>query len=570
MKHWLTFILVFAIAAGALVFAQRRRPKASVSPEPLLYLVGDTQRELSRLPVAATRLSDEEEISIGKRIMKRTGFVEVSDKSPADVIAVSNYVNDVGRKLAANAHRKLPYSFHYIPERYFANAFALPGGPVYIGAGLMATMDSEDQLAAVLAHEIEHIDRGHAAERAQLEARMRHLGPLRAAVLLPVAIFQAGYSKQQELEADSEGVRIAVQASYSPEGAVRLLEAFARYDRETEPRKAQTPQQELAGVMRGAMQEYFASHPPSAQRAMKIHELMAAEGWSPRAERDLRVAYIFWHGRATELAAMGKYDQARQLEQRALQVKPDYVDALRGLAEAEFASADFTAAAATYGKLLDKVTPNQDSDVHHYAQALAAADRRSAARAFRSRLRGRPTSPLAGAELSGLELLAGNPQPAQQSELAAARDPNTDPQLTATLGRWHYLAGDYERAQQLLATAAQQRPADAEINADSAWAAVELRRYADAITTFGNNSGQNLAARMGLAVARWQSRQPDAALQDFVAAVQSDSRWDNARWVAALYSPTVAKSITEMKAERERRLQDEERQRRLARGALSR
>ncbi len=199
MKHWLTFTLIFGLVAGALVVAQRRRPKASVSPEPLLYLVGDTQRELSRLPVAATRLSDEEEIAIGKQMAKRTGFVDVSDKSPADVIAVSNYVNEVGRKLDAHAQRKLPYSFHYIPERYFANAFALPGGPVYIGAGLIATMDSEDQLAAVLAHEIEHIDRSHAAERAQLEARMRHLGPLRAAVLLSVTVFQAGYSKQQEL-----------------------------------------------------------------------------------------------------------------------------------------------------------------------------------------------------------------------------------------------------------------------------------------------------------------------------------------------------------------------------------
>ncbi len=361
-----------------------------------------------------------------------------------------------------------------------------------------------------------------------------------------------------------------MQASYSPEGAVRIFEAFARYDHETESRKAQTPQQELAGVMRGAMQGYFASHPPSAQRASKIRELMAAEGWSPRAERDLRVAYIFWHERGTELAAMGKYDQARQLEQRALQVKPDYVDALRGLAEAEFASADFAAAAGTYGKLLDKVTPAPDSDIHHYAQALAATDRRSAARAFRSRLRGRPTGPLASAELSGLELLAGNPRPAQQAELAAARDPNTDPQLIATLGRWHYLAGEYDRAQQLLASAAQQRPADADINTDSAWAAVELRRYADAITIFDRNSMPNPAVRMGLAVARWQSRQPDAALQDFAVAVQSDSRWDNARWVAALYSPTVAKSITEMNAERERRLQDEQRQRWLARGAISR
>ena len=83
---------------------------------------------------------------------------------------MSDYVSRVGAKVAARAHRKLPYKFHYIPNMDFVNAFALPGGHVYIGAGLVALMDSEDELAAVLGHEIEHIDHYHCAERVQTEA----------------------------------------------------------------------------------------------------------------------------------------------------------------------------------------------------------------------------------------------------------------------------------------------------------------------------------------------------------------------------------------------------------------
>ena len=55
------------------------------------------------------------------------------------------------------------------------NAFSLPGGPVYVGEGLLDLMTSEDELASVLGHEIEHIDHYHCAERALVEAKLRNL-----------------------------------------------------------------------------------------------------------------------------------------------------------------------------------------------------------------------------------------------------------------------------------------------------------------------------------------------------------------------------------------------------------
>jgi Zn-dependent protease with chaperone function len=68
--------------------------------------------------------------------------------------------------MAADAQRRpLPYTFIVLPNHSMMNAFSLPGGPVYIGEGLLDLMMSEDELANVLAHEIEHIDHYHCVER---------------------------------------------------------------------------------------------------------------------------------------------------------------------------------------------------------------------------------------------------------------------------------------------------------------------------------------------------------------------------------------------------------------------
>jgi len=92
----------------------------------------------------------------------------------------------------------------------------LPGGHVFAGQGLLSLLKSEDALAAVLGHEVEHIDQKHCAERVQTEAHLRNLGPLGHLLGLPVAIFEAGYSKDQELRADRNGTVLAVKAGYSP------------------------------------------------------------------------------------------------------------------------------------------------------------------------------------------------------------------------------------------------------------------------------------------------------------------------------------------------------------------
>ena len=292
MKRWLGFAAVLLLGVVALVMGERRKAEAPVSPDPVVYFIADTQREMTRVVATATRLSDAEEIRIGDELAKEyaVGFSPLT----GDDAVVEAYVQKVGLQVGARAHRQLPYKFHYIPDRGFVNAFALPGGHVFIGAGLLALMDSEDQLAAVLGHEVEHIDHYHCAERVQLEARLRklNLGGVGALISLPVELFQAGYTKDQELEADSEGTRLAAKAGYAPEGTVRLFEKFAKLERQSS-QPARTPQEEAARAALQTLQGYFRSHPPPAERIAYLRRRLPPELWNRTAERPLAVAQYF-------------------------------------------------------------------------------------------------------------------------------------------------------------------------------------------------------------------------------------------------------------------------------------
>jgi beta-barrel assembly-enhancing protease len=300
MKQRIALVIVASVGIAALVWSQRHPVDVTFTPEALLYFIADSEWELSRLPASATRLSDADEIKIGD-VIDAQSYLDRTDNLPPEqqkqASVLTDYVRKVGARVAAHAYRKLPYKFHYIPDRNFVNAFALPGGHVYIGAGLIALMDSEDELAAVLGHEIEHIDHYHCAERVQVEQRLRRV-PLGELVEIPIQIFEAGYSKDQELEADREGVKLAVWAGYSPLGALRMADAYERLYQEY-VRRAKSPQQELSSVAIATIEGYFRSHPLPSERVEQFRKMIEDNHWeSLNHERDLQVAGFFENERA--------------------------------------------------------------------------------------------------------------------------------------------------------------------------------------------------------------------------------------------------------------------------------
>jgi predicted Zn-dependent protease len=285
VKRAIFLAAILAISGAALYYAQRHRKETTVGPEAMLNALAETQREISRVPAQLTRLSDEEEIRIGDSMV--TAYTPRVRSSRPNDVAMANYVSKVGRIVSGYARRKLPYRFHYLPDPNLINAFALPGGHVFIGEGLLRLMQTEDELASVLGHEVEHVDNYHCAERVQIEARLRHI-PLGGLVALPIELFQAGYNKEQELEADRDGTYLAVMAGYSPTGALHMFEKFDKLHRQY-VLKAESPDEELSKVAIEGIIGYFRSHPLPREREEQVREMMADKRWPARAERPLSV-----------------------------------------------------------------------------------------------------------------------------------------------------------------------------------------------------------------------------------------------------------------------------------------
>ena len=131
--------------------------------------------------------------------------------------ALNEYVQAIGKRLARHAPR---YRFQYtfaVVDQSEPNAFALPGGYIFVSRGLLALSNSEDELANVIGHEIAHVAARHAAARQAVQQAM----PGIVRFLSRGSI--AGYSRSQEKEADRLGQGLAGLAGYDPEGMAKFL-----------------------------------------------------------------------------------------------------------------------------------------------------------------------------------------------------------------------------------------------------------------------------------------------------------------------------------------------------------
>ncbi|MFA5630042.1 MAG: M48 family metalloprotease [Porticoccaceae bacterium] len=220
-------------------------------------------------------ISPEQEVAIGRQnyepSQQAQGGAYYLDKR------LQSYVAGVGQKLAAVSDRPgLPYEF-VVLNNPVPNAWALPGGKIAINSGLLAHLEDEAQLAAVLGHEIVHAAARHGASQmskgmllnvgtqiagvASQQAGYGSLGGV--AAQLGSAAWMARYGRDDELESDAYGVLYMKRAGYDLQAAVELQETFVK----------------LSGNRQsGFVDGLFASHPPSQTRVNRNRERVAELG----------------------------------------------------------------------------------------------------------------------------------------------------------------------------------------------------------------------------------------------------------------------------------------------------
>lgn len=186
---------------------------------------------------------------------------------------VQAYVNAIGQKVTAQTERPgVAYQF-FVLDSPIVNAFALPGGYIYVSRGLLALANSDAELAAVLSHETGHITARHSAERyshgvvttlgaAIISAAIDSSGVTQA-LGVGSNLYLSSYSRTQEDEADSLGLRYMTRGGYDPAGMASFLASLQRES--TLDGKKDTV-------------SYFSTHPATGERVSKTQ--MEAQGYA--------------------------------------------------------------------------------------------------------------------------------------------------------------------------------------------------------------------------------------------------------------------------------------------------
>jgi predicted Zn-dependent protease len=177
-------------------------------------------------------------------------------------------VSGLGAKLVSALQ---PASFDYrfaILDQPEPNAFAAPGGFIYVSRGLLALATSEDELGGVIGHEIQHVERRHSVKQMQKDRRLGLLalpGRLVAGIIsddlanlvgAPFELVAAGYSRGQETEADTLGQALCARVGYQPAALAAILDRMERFDSIG-----------AAGVRRAT---FFDSHPSTPDRVTNL------------------------------------------------------------------------------------------------------------------------------------------------------------------------------------------------------------------------------------------------------------------------------------------------------------
>ncbi|MGE3771613.1 MAG: M48 family metalloprotease [Gammaproteobacteria bacterium] len=236
-------------------------------------------------------MSEQQEVALGAQ-----AHAEILQRYQVyDDPALQRYVDAIGQSLATHSHRsQLTYRFTVLDSTEI-NAFALPGGYVYITRGLLAYLNSEAELAAVLGHEIGHVTARHSV-RQQSSAQAASVGAGLLSVLVPQLGYAGlnqtinllgtallrGYGREMELEADGLGAEYLARTGYDPQAMIAVIGTLKNqeiFDRELAAAEGREPR---------AYHGLFATHPSNDQRLREAvaHAAQAGQAVGGEIRRD--------------------------------------------------------------------------------------------------------------------------------------------------------------------------------------------------------------------------------------------------------------------------------------------
>jgi predicted Zn-dependent protease len=225
-------------------------------------------RPLILLVPLACSVSEDQEVQLG-----RQNAEQINAQLPlVRDAAVNQYVQQLGTSIARTTTRaELDWQFFVVDSKE-VNAFALPGGFIYVNRGLIERAQRLDELAGAIGHEIGHVVRRHSVQQMEKAnganvavgltctlTRLCESNVARAAIQVGGAALFAKYSRHDEAEADSEAVVNVVRAGINPDGIPRLFERLLE-ERRTAPLR---------------IEAFFASHPMEEDRIRQTDRMIA-------------------------------------------------------------------------------------------------------------------------------------------------------------------------------------------------------------------------------------------------------------------------------------------------------
>jgi predicted Zn-dependent protease len=256
------------------------------------------------LAAAACTVSEDQEVAIG-----RDNAAQVGAQLPLVTDGVVNaYVTGLGTDIASRTSRADLQWHFYVVNSPEVNAFALPGGYVYVNRGLIERAARLDELAGVLGHENAHDERLHGAQ--QLESQQRSNAGLtlvctltrvcesdaaRVAINVGGAAYFARHSRLDESQADSEAVENLIRTGIDPDGIPAMFERLIA-ERSASPT---------------VLDVFFASHPLEEQRVRRTRALIAT--YDPSGLAGLVQDTPEYHAFQSRLAALPRPAQPRSV-----------------------------------------------------------------------------------------------------------------------------------------------------------------------------------------------------------------------------------------------------------------